>query len=232
MEKRIVASPDGRRVSKVVGSLAVLGLTLSGAGGAVSGQAAGTNELPAILCVGTSLTAGFGVDPADAWPALLQKRVDADGLRYRVVNAGVSGETSAGALPRIDWVLRQPVGVLVLETGANDGLRGQEPESTRANIRGILEKTRERTPPPKLLLLGMRALPNYGADYGRRFEAIYPELAREAGAGLVPFVLAGVAGVPRLNQADGIHPTAAGHEVVAETVWRALRPLLGGSKAR
>jgi len=195
-------------------------------------QAAAVSEPPVILCVGTSLTAGPGVDPADAWPARLQKRLDAAGLRYRVVNAGVSGETSAGALRRIDWVLRQPAAVLVLETGANDGLRGQEPEATRANIRAILEKARARTPPPKLLLLGMKALPNYGADYGRRFEAIYPELARESGAALVPFVLAGVAGVPRLNQADGIHPTADGHEVVAETVWTALRPLLAGSKAR
>lgn len=218
-------------MSKVVGSLVLLTLGLvRGAG--VPAQAEGVQERGVILCVGTSLTAGLGVDPADAWPARVQKRVDAAGLGYRVVNAGVSGETSAGALRRIDWVLRQPVAVLVLETGANDGLRGQEPEATRANIAAILARAKARTPPPRLLLLGMRALPNYGADYGRRFEAIYPELARETGAALVPFVLEGVAGTPRLNQADGIHPTAEGHELVAKTVWAALRPLLAASKPR
>lgn len=181
---------------------------------------------PVILFVGTSLTAGLGVDPDEAYPALVQRKLDAAGLRYRVVNAGVSGETSAGARSRIDWLLRQPVAVLVLETGANDGLRGQDPDATRANIQAVLDAARARRPPPKVALVAMEALPNYGPDYGRRFRAIYPELARKNAATLVPFLLAGVAGDPRLNQPDGIHPTAEGHRKVAETVWKALRPIL------
>jgi acyl-CoA thioesterase-1 len=184
------------------------------------------DDRPVLLFVGTSLTAGLGVDPDAAFPALVQGKIDAAGLRYRVVNAGVSGETSAGARARIDWLLRQPVAVLVLETGANDGLRGQDPAATRANIQAIFDAARRLSPPPKLALVTMEALPNYGADYGRRFRAIYPELARENGATLVPFLLEGVAGDRRLNQPDGIHPTAEGHRRVADNVWRALRPIL------
>ena len=184
------------------------------------------DERPVLLFVGTSLTAGYGLDPADAFPALIQAKLDGAGLRYRVVNAGVSGETSAGALRRIDWLLKQPVAVLVVETGANDGLRGQDPDATRANIHALLDRANEQAPPPRLVLLGMEALPNYGEEYRRRFRAIYPELAKENGAVLVPFLLDGVAGVASLNQADGVHPTAEGHRRVAETVWRALRPIL------
>ena len=184
------------------------------------------DERPVLLFLGTSLTAGYGLDPADAFPALIQAKLDGAGLRYRVVNAGVSGETSAGALRRIDWLLKQPVAVLVLETGANDGLRGQDPGATRANIQALLERAKEQAPPPRLVLLGMEALPNYGEEYRRRFRAIYPEMAKKHGAVLVPFLLDGVAGVASLNQADGVHPTAEGHRRVAETVWRALRPIL------
>jgi acyl-CoA thioesterase-1 len=176
--------------------------------------------------VGTSLTAGLGLDPGDAYPALIQRKIDAAGLRYRVVNAGVSGETSAGARRRMGWLMRQKVAVLVVETGANDGLRGQDPEATRENVQAILDEARRQQPPPRLALIAMEALPNYGADYRRRFRAIYPELARKNGATLVPFLLAGVAGEAKLNQADGIHPTAEGHRVVAENVWKALRPIL------
>ncbi len=179
-----------------------------------------------ILFLGTSLTAGLGLDPSEAYPSLVQQKLDAAGLRYRVVNAGVSGETSAGALRRIDWLLRQPVAVLVLETGANDGLRGQDPEATRANIQAILDAARRREPPPRLVLAAMEALPNYGEAYRRRFRAIYPELAKANGATLVPFLLDGVAGDAALNQPDGIHPTAEGQARVAEIVWKALRPLL------
>lgn len=185
------------------------------------------SEAPVILFVGTSLAAGYGLDdPEQAYPALIQRKLEAEGLRYRVVNAGLSGETSAGALRRIEWLLRQPVAVLVLETGANDGLRGHDPDATRANIREILGLAKGRRPQPKLVLVGMQALTNYGKDFGRRFESIYPDLAREAGATLVPFLLEGVAGVPRLNQADGLHPTAEGQQKMADTVWAALRPLL------
>jgi acyl-CoA thioesterase-1 len=184
------------------------------------------DDRPVILFVGTSLTAGLGVDPDQAYPALVQKKVDAAGLRYRVVNAGVSGETSAGARSRMGWLLRQPVAVLVLETGANDGLRGQDPEATRANIQAVLDAARARRPPPRLALVAMEALPNYGPDYGRRFRALYPEIAEKNGATLVPFLLAGVAGDAKLNQPDGIHPTPEGHARLAETVWKALRPIL------
>jgi len=185
------------------------------------------DDRPVVLFVGTSLTAGYGLDPEEAYPALIQRKIDAAGLRYRVVNAGVSGETSAGARRRMGWLLRQPVAVLVVETGANDGLRGQDPDATRDNIQAILDEARKgQAPPPKLALVGMEALPNYGQAYRRRFRAIYPELARRNAASLVPFLLDGVAGDPRLNQADGVHPTAEGQKIVAENVWRVLRPLL------
>jgi acyl-CoA thioesterase-1 len=138
----------------------------------------------------------------------------------------VSGETSAGARRRIGWLMGRPVAVLVVETGANDGLRGQEPEATRENVQAILDEARRQAPPPKLVLVAMEALPNYGQEYRRRFRALYPELAKRNGATLVPFLLDGVAGDPSLNQPDGIHPTAEGQKVVAENVWRALRGLL------
>ncbi len=181
---------------------------------------------PRIVCLGTSLTAGFGLDPEEAWPAVLQGKIDEAGLRYRVVNAGVSAETSAGARRRIDWLLREPAAVLVVETGANDGLRGQEPEATRANLRAILDRARKQSPAPRLVVAVMQAPSNLGSDYTRRFRAVFPELAKEYGAAFVPFLLEGVAGVPRLNQADGIHPTPEGQRLVAENVWRALEPLL------
>jgi acyl-CoA thioesterase-1 len=185
-----------------------------------------------ILFVGTSLTAGYGLeDPAQAYPALIQGKLDAAGLRYRVVNAGVSGETSAGALRRLNWLLRARVDVLVLETGANDGLRGQDPESTRSNIQAIFDRARRQSPPPRLVLAGMEALPNYGPEYGRRYRAVFPELAKKNDVVLIPFLLEGVAGIRSLNQPDGIHPTSEGQRRMAETVWRALRPLLSGTPA-
>ena len=181
---------------------------------------------PVILCVGTSLTAGDGLDPDQAYPALLQGKIDGQGLRYRVVNAGVSGETSAGALRRLDWLLKRPVTVLVLETGANDGLRGQDPEAMRANIQAMLDRLAREAPPPRVLLVGMEALTNYGADYTGRFRAVFPALAERNGVRLLPFLLEGVAGVPSLNLPDGLHPNAEGQRRVAENVWKALRPLL------
>jgi acyl-CoA thioesterase-1 len=173
-----------------------------------------------------SLTAGLGVDPDDAYPARLQERIDAAGLGFRVVNAGVSGETSAAAVRRLDWLLRQQVTVLLLETGANDGLRGQDPEATRRNLQAIVDRARRQTPAPTIVLLGMRTLTNYGADYTSRFRAIYPELAEANALPLVPFLLEGVAGDPALNQADGIHPTPEGHQRMAETVWGVLEGVL------
>jgi acyl-CoA thioesterase-1 len=184
---------------------------------------------PVILFVGTSLTAGYGLDPEEAYPARLQEKIDAAGLSYRVINAGVSGETSAGARRRIDWLMgSQPVAVLVLETGANDGLRGIDPADARANIQAIFDRARQQTPPPALMLIGMAAPPNLGARYTDHFRAIYPELAKQNGAVLVPFLLEGVAGIARLNQPDGVHPTAEGQRMLADTVWKHLQPLLAG----
>jgi acyl-CoA thioesterase-1 len=185
-----------------------------------------TSSQPAILFLGTSLTAGYGIDPELAYPALIQKKLDAAGLGYRVINAGVSGETSAGALRRVDWLLRQPIAVLVVETGANDGLRGLSPDTLRANIQGIFDRARKLQPSVTLVLVGMRVPPNYGRAYSERFQSIYPELARTNGATLVPFLLEGVGGFNALNQPDGVHPTEAGQRRMAETVWRVLEPVL------
>ncbi len=181
---------------------------------------------PVVLFLGTSLTAGLGVDPEDAYPALVQARVDSAGLPFRVVNAGSSGETSAGAVRRLEWLLRQPFDVVVVETGANDMLRGTEPDSVRANLRRILDRVRAARPEAQAVLVGMRALPNLGREYGARFEAIYPALAREYGVPMVPFLLEEVGGVPSLNLPDGVHPNEAGHRRVAATVWQALEPVL------
>jgi acyl-CoA thioesterase I len=184
-------------------------------------------EPPTILFVGTSLTAGLGVSPDEAYPALIQQRIEKAGLPWRAVNAGVSGETSAGARRRLEWLLdHRDVGVLVIETGANDGLRAQDPGATRANIVAMLERAARESPPPRVVLVGMQAPPNYGPDYGRRFRALYPELAAKYQAALVPFLLEGVAGVPRLNQGDGVHPTPEGQRRMADTVWSVLGPLL------
>lgn len=179
-----------------------------------------------IVFLGTSLTAGLGLDPSQAYPALIQQKIDSAGLPYVVVNAGVSGETSAGARRRIDWVLREPAAVLVLETGANDGLRGLDPDSLAANIQAITDRARQQSPPPGIVLVGMRAPPNLGVRYARRFETVYEELARRNEVPLVPFLLAGVAGIDSLNQADAIHPTAAGQRKIAETVWEVLEGVL------
>jgi acyl-CoA thioesterase-1 len=191
-------------------------------------------EQPSIVFLGTSLTAGLGLDPDQAYPALIQNKIDSLGLGYRVVNAGVSGETSAGAVRRADWLFQQPVSVLVVETGANDGLRGLPTDSLRANIQAIFDRARRLRPPPTLVLLGMRVPPNYGRTYSQQFQSLYPELARANNAALVPFLLQDVGGVASLNQADGVHPTAGGQRKMAETVWKVLEPVLreGGKGGR
>ncbi len=182
-----------------------------------------------MVFLGTSLTAGLGVDPSQAYPALLQRSIDSAGLRFVTVNAGVSGETSAGARRRIDWLLREPVAVLVIETGANDGLRGLDVDSLAGNIQAIIDRARQQTPPPRIILAGMQALPNLGLSYRRRFGAVYPEVAKRNGLPLVPFLLEGVAGVDSLNQADMMHPTPAGQRRVAQTVWPVLERVLRGT---
>lgn len=215
------------------GAAGFLAAACGGADGSAAGRAVGRAaeapeaappaEAPAprprVVFVGTSLTAGLGVDPAEAYPALIQRKLDSAGLGYEVVNAGVSGETSAGALRRIDWVLRQPAALLVVETGANDGLRGQDPDSLAANIEAIVARARALPAPPRVLLVGMDALPNMGPEYRRRFQRIYPSLAQRLQLPLVPFLLEGVAGIDSLNQPDGIHPTPEGHRIMAATVW-------------
>lgn len=179
-----------------------------------------------ILFVGTSLTAGLGLDPDQAYPALIQQKIDSAGLPYRVQNAGVSGETSAGARRRTEWIFRKRPDVVVIETGANDMLRGQNPDSVAANIQAIIDAARALQPQPRIVLVGMRSIPNIGPDYAKRFEAIYPRLARENNVPLIPFLLEGVAGVDSLNQRDGMHPSAAGERIVAENVWKTLKPVL------
>jgi acyl-CoA thioesterase I len=182
--------------------------------------------LQTIVVVGTSLTAGYGVGEELAYPAVLQATIDSAGLPFEVVNAGISGETSAGGLRRIDWSLQQPVDVLILELGANDGLRALDPEAMRSNLDGILTRTRERYPDVDLLILGMEAPPNLGQAYTTRFRQVFRDIARKHDAALIPFLLDGVAGNPALNLDDGIHPSPDGHRIIARTVWSALGPIL------
>jgi acyl-CoA thioesterase-1 len=181
-----------------------------------------------VVAVGDSLTAGFGVAADEAFPARLEARLRAEGYAYRVVNAGVSGDTTAGGLRRVDWVLRASPEVAIVALGANDGLRGQDPKMTRANLEEIV--TRLQAAGARVLLAGMRLPPNYGDEYTKEFEAVFPAVARRARVALMPFLLDGVAGIPRLNQADGIHPTAAGQQVIADHLWPYLRPLLRPTK--
>jgi acyl-CoA thioesterase-1 len=183
---------------------------------------------PVILFIGTSLTAGYGLEATDAFPEVVGALLDSAGHPARIINAGVSGETSAGARTRIDWVLRQPADVIVLETGANDGLRGLSVAAARENIQVILDHIRAKRPTARVLLVQMEAPPNLGGSYTADFRAMYPELAKTNGIELVPFLLEGVAGNPSLNQDDGIHPNRAGARIVARNVYRALikRPLV------
>jgi len=179
-----------------------------------------------ILFYGNSLTAGYGVEPAQAFPALVGEKIDSAGLDYTVVNAGLSGETTAGGKSRISWVMRQPVAVFVLELGGNDGLRGLPLAQTRQNLQAIIDTVRQKSPQAKIVLAGMQIPPNLGTDYTREFRELFSEVARKNQAVLIPFLLENVGGIPKLNQPDGIHPTPAGHKIVANTVWNVLKPLL------
>ncbi|MDE3128295.1 MAG: arylesterase [Gemmatimonadota bacterium] len=192
--------------------------------------AAGAGDRRTVLFVGTSLTAGLGLDPDSAYPALIQRKIDSAGLAYRVVNAGVSGETSAGARQRMGWLLRQPFDVLVLETGANDGLRGTPVSETRENIQAIVDTVRRVRPGARIVLVQMEALPNLGQRYTRAFHETFPLLARRNGLPLLAFLLDGVAAHPALVQGDGLHPNDAGEKIVAANVWRGLEPVLVGKR--
>jgi acyl-CoA thioesterase I len=177
-----------------------------------------------VVALGDSLTAGFGVAVEEAWPALLEARLRREGYSYRVVNAGVSGDTTAGGLRRVDWVLRSRPQVAVVALGANDGLRGLDTHAMERNLLGIVERLRAGG--ARVLVVGMRVPTNYGDTYGQAFRDVYPDVARRTGSALMPFLLDGVAAEPRLNLADGIHPNAAGHRVIAERLWPHLAALL------
>lgn len=179
-----------------------------------------------LLFIGTSLTAGLGLDPDSAYPMLIQRKVDSAELHYDVVNAGESGETSAGVLRRLDWLMRGNPAVVVLETGANDGLRGLPVTDTRRNIQAAIDAITQAQPAARLLLVQMEAPPNMGTEYTTAFHAVFPALAKRNGLQLVPFLLDSVAGRPTLNQADGIHPNVRGERIVADNVWRPLAPVL------
>lgn len=191
---------------------------------AACGQAAAA--VKTVLFLGDSLTAGYGVDREEAYPALIQEKVKAAALPWRVINGGVSGDTTAGGLRRIDWLLKQPVDVLVIELGGNDGLRGVKPAETKKNLQGIIDKAKKKYPHIRIVIAGMQMPPNMGEAYSKEFAAMFPALARANDAVLIPFLLAGVGGKPDLNQSDGIHPTAKGHKLVADTVWQYLEPVL------
>jgi acyl-CoA thioesterase I len=189
-----------------------------------SAEQPASSEQPRIVFLGDSLTAGLGVAADDAYPALIGRRLRASGSQYEVLNAGVSGDTSAAGLRRLEWSLKGPVKVIVIALGANDGLRGLPVTELERNLATIIERARARQ--VAVLLAGMEAPPNFGATYTAQFRAVYPALAKRYDVPLIPFFLEGVAGVAALNQADGIHPNPAGHRMIADLVWRQLEPML------
>ena len=179
-----------------------------------------------ILFFGNSLTAGMGLDPEDAFPAVIQNKLDSLQLDYEVINAGLSGETTASGKNRLSWVLNQKVDIFVLELGANDGLRGIPLEETRKNLQAIIETVQGKNPNTKIVLAGMQIPPNMGKAYTSEFRNIFPELAKKNEAALIPFLLDDVAGNPELNQNDGIHPTVDGQKIVANNVWEILKEMV------
>lgn len=188
--------------------------------------AAENGTLKNVLILGDSLAAGYGIQREEAFPALLQKKIEAAKLPYHIVNGGVSGDTTAGGLRRIDWMLKQPVDVLIVELGGNDGLRGIPPAETKKNLQGIIDKAKQKYPQVRVVVAGMQMPPNMGEDYTKAFAEVFPSVAQANKAILIPFLLEGVGGKADLNQPDGIHPTPKGHEVVAENVWKVLGPVL------
>lgn len=184
------------------------------------------NTQKTILFFGNSITAGYQLDMDQAFPALIQKRIDSLGLNYKTINAGLSGETSAGGKSRIDWVLRTVPDIFVLELGANDGLRGLPLDETKKSLQAIIDAVKKENPEVKIVIAGMMVPPNLGEDYTSQFKNIFPELAEKNKAVYIPFILENVAGIPELNLSDGIHPTPEGHAIVAETVWQYIEPLL------
>ncbi|WP_370391261.1 arylesterase [uncultured Winogradskyella sp.] len=185
------------------------------------------NNNKTILCFGDSITAGYGLDDtSEAYPALLQQKIDSLDLNYTVINSGLSGETSAGGLSRIDWVMQQDIDIFLLELGGNDGLRGIPLTETKNNLEQIIEKVRTKNPETEIILAGMELPPNMGQDYTSEFRAVFADIAKTQDVKFIPFILKDVGGIKELNQSDGIHPTAEGHEIVAQTVWQTLKPMI------
>lgn len=179
-----------------------------------------------LVCFGNSLTAGYGLEKEMAYPALIQKKLDSLKINIEVINAGISGETTAGGLSRLDWTLKKKVDYFILELGGNDGLRGIPTEETEKNLESIIRKVKQKSPDVKILLAGMKVPPNMGAEYGDKFEVIFPRISEKTNVNLIPFFLKGVAGDPLLNQEDGIHPTEEGAKIVANNVWEVLEGLI------
>lgn len=219
------------RVGRALPVLAMLWLVAPSRGQPVESVSAAPGR-KVVMVLGDSLAAGFGVEPDESFPALLQKKIDAAGWNFTVVNAGVSGDTSAGGLARMDWLLKRKLDVLILELGGNDGLRGIPVLATRTNLQAIVDRVALKYPLARVVVAGMQMPPNMGNDYTSAFQKIYPELAEKNHAALVPFLLADVGGKPELNQDDRIHPNAEGHRVVAENVWRILKPVLEQMNSR
>jgi acyl-CoA thioesterase I len=180
----------------------------------------------AVVFLGDSITAGYGLDPEEAYPAVLAEKMRAAGLTFDVVNAGLSGDTTAAGLRRTAWVLRRPIAVFVLALGGNDGLRGIPPDETERNLQAIIDAVRQAQPGARIVLTGMQSPPNMGPDFTTAFRALFPRLAEKNAVPFVPFLLEGVAGIPEMNQADGIHPTAEGQRLIAGLVWPVLEPVV------
>lgn len=189
-------------------------------------QTTAPEKTKTIVFYGNSLTAGYGVDPSEAFPALVQTIIDSLNMGYKVVNAGVSGETTAGGKSRIDWILRQPVSVFVLELGGNDGLRGIPITETSKNLQAIIDRVKAKYPDAKIILAGMQVPPNMGRKYATAFRDVFQQLAQKNNCMLIPFLLEGIGGIQELNQPDGIHPNPQGHKIVAENVWKVLQQVL------
>jgi acyl-CoA thioesterase I len=193
---------------------------------AISGRYAADSEPVNILFFGDSITAGYGIDQDQAFPALIQEKLDSLNWNARAINAGLSGETSSGGLRRLDWLLRQRIDIMVLELGGNDGLRGIDLNLTRSNLQEIIDKTRSVYPSAEIIIAGMQVPPNLGQDYTDQFRTMFFDLAEKNNLNLIPFILEDVAGIPELNLPDGIHPTPEGHKIMAETVWNVIRPVV------
>jgi len=218
-----------RGIPRFVAALLIIVAVAGFSSGAQAAAAvSATDNRPRIVAFGDSLTAGLGVTAEDAYPSQLQRRLDRDGFRYRVINAGVSGDTTAGGVRRVDWVLKSRPQIVILELGGNDGLRGLSLRETKANLERIIQQCQSAS--VTVVLAGMKLPPNYGAEYTNGFESMYPALAKKYHVVLIPFFLDGVAGSTSLNQADGIHPTAEGYRIIVDKVLETVRPLLEQGK--